>query len=63
MMLLIRMLCLASLVVVLAQCSGGSASSGSSGARGCSQIPEKSTGPCRVGLSPKSYSDSSWKSQ
>ena len=56
MMLLIRVLCLAGVVVALAQCSGG-------GARGCSQIAEKSSGPCRVGLSPKSYYDSSWKSQ
>ena len=56
----IRLVCLAGLVVLLADCSGGG---GSQQAQGCTRIPEQSTGPCRVGLSPKSYYDDSWKSQ
>ena len=57
---MIRMACLAGLVVLLAGCGGGG---GSQQAQGCTRIPEQSTGPCRVGLSPKSYYDDSWKSQ
>jgi hypothetical protein len=59
MTVVIRCLGLAGLVVLLAHCGGG----GSQQAQGCTQIPEKSTGACRVGLSPKSYYDDSWKSQ
>lgn len=54
-----RLVCLIGLVMVLADCSGGRPQQ----AQGCSQIPEKSTGACRVGLGPKSYYDDSWKSQ
>jgi hypothetical protein len=55
----IRVVGLAGLVVLIAGCSGGATQQ----AQGCTQIPEKSTGACRVGLSPKSYYDDSWKSQ
>jgi hypothetical protein len=55
----IRLVGLAGLVVLLADCSGGPTQQ----AQGCTQIPEHSSGPCRVGLSPHSYYDDSWKSQ
>ena len=55
----VRLVGLAALVVMLADCSG----TGPQTAQGCSRIPEQSTGPCRIGLSPKSYYDDSWKSQ
>lgn len=57
--MLVRVLGVVGLVMLLTQCSGGRAQQ----AQGCSQTPEKSTGACRVGLGPKSYYDSSWKSQ
>ncbi len=57
---IIRVMCLVGLVLALADCGGGGRSQT---AQGCTQIPEKSSGPCRVGLSPKSYYDDSWKSQ
>ena len=59
MMMVFRLVGLVGLVVLLADCSGGRTQQ----AQGCTQIPEKSYGPCRVGLSPKSYYDDSWKSQ
>jgi hypothetical protein len=58
-MMTLRLLCLAGLVALLTNCAEGRTQH----AQGCSQIPEKSTGACRVGLGPKSYYDSSWKSQ
>jgi len=56
---MLRLAGLAGLIVLLADCSGGTTQQ----AQGCTRIPEQSTGPCRVGLSPKSYYDDSWKSQ
>jgi hypothetical protein len=57
---MIRWAGLAGLVVLLADCGGGGTAQT---AQGCTQIPEHSAGPCRVGLSPHSYYDDSWKSQ
>ena len=51
----LRVLGVASLVVLLAQCAG-------SGVKGCTATPERSDGACRVGLNPGWYYDDSWKS-
>jgi hypothetical protein len=53
----VRAVLLGAVAVVLAQC-GGTAG----GLQGCTDIPERSIGACRVGLSPYSYYDDSWKS-
>ena len=58
-MMIIRLVCLAGFAILLANCSG---SGRSQQAQGCTQIPQQSTGPCRVGMSPKAYYDDSWKS-
>jgi hypothetical protein len=49
MTVVLRVVFLASLVVLLGRC----------GAQGCSDIPEASTGACRVGLPPDWETDSS----
>lgn len=59
MMLVIRMLGLAGLVVVLAQCGGDA----SSGVHGCDQIAQKSEGPCHVGTSPRTNRSDNWRTQ
>ena len=46
---LLRVVCLIGLVVLLARCN----------AQGCTDIPEASDGPCRVGLQPGWDDDSS----
>ena len=53
----VRAVLLAIVAVVLAQC-GGTAG----GLQGCTDIPQRSTGPCQVGMPFGGYYDDSWKS-
>ena len=50
----VRAALLGVLVVVLAQCAGG--------LQGCTDIPQRSTGPCQIGQPFGGYYDDSWKS-
>ena len=52
----VRAVVLAALAFVLPQCSFA-------GMQGCTQIAQKSDGPCRVGLAPSSYKDDAWRQQ
>ena len=54
----VRTAVLVVLAMVVAQCAGTG-----TGLQGCPQIPEKSVGPCRVGLGPGWYYNESWRDQ
>jgi hypothetical protein len=50
----VRLVALALLAGVLQTCGA---------VQPCNQIPQKSEGPCRVGLSPGWYYDDAWRTQ
>ena len=54
MKVVVRLAALAVLAVVLQHCGG---------VQPCNQIPQKSTGACRVGLPQDWYEDDAWRTQ